>query len=164
MCIKLGVETGFIDNSEERRILVKHRSVSEAHRLEAYATLIFRTVVRFIGTTPGAIAVSNTILIGNGRSIAGSRGAYSGKVKCPSPCRGNHRVINHGGSVGGFAGKWNRKPGLLDLEKRLTAKNESRIQESGARIQNRTGPGRGLGTLPLSGLHCKRDSPSASCL
>ena len=30
----------------------------------------------------------------------------------------DHRVINRSGSVAGFAGKWNRKPGLLDLEKR----------------------------------------------
>jgi hypothetical protein len=54
--------------------------------------------------------------------------------------------LNRGGSVGGFAGKWNRKPGLLDLEKRLTAK----IQDSGVRIQNTTGHCRGLGTLPCS--------------
>jgi methylated-DNA-[protein]-cysteine S-methyltransferase len=31
----------------------------------------------------------------------------------------DHRVVNSNGSVGGFAGKWNRKPGLLELEKRL---------------------------------------------
>jgi O-6-methylguanine DNA methyltransferase len=31
----------------------------------------------------------------------------------------DHRVVNSSGSVGGFAGKWNRKPGLLELEKRL---------------------------------------------
>jgi methylated-DNA-[protein]-cysteine S-methyltransferase len=31
----------------------------------------------------------------------------------------DHRVINRNGSVGGFAGKWNRKPRLLDLEKRM---------------------------------------------
>jgi methylated-DNA-[protein]-cysteine S-methyltransferase len=33
----------------------------------------------------------------------------------------DHRVVNSGGSVGGFAGKWNRKPGLLELEKRLAS-------------------------------------------
>ena len=32
----------------------------------------------------------------------------------------DHRVVNSSGSIGGFAGKWNRKPGLLELEKRLT--------------------------------------------
>ena len=32
----------------------------------------------------------------------------------------DHRVINRDGSVDGFAGEWNRKPGLLDLEKRMT--------------------------------------------
>jgi methylated-DNA-[protein]-cysteine S-methyltransferase len=31
----------------------------------------------------------------------------------------DHRVVNSSGLVGGFAGKWNRKPGLLELEKRL---------------------------------------------
>ena len=31
----------------------------------------------------------------------------------------DHRVVNSSGSVGGFAGKWNRKPGLLELERRL---------------------------------------------
>jgi O-6-methylguanine DNA methyltransferase len=30
----------------------------------------------------------------------------------------DHRVMNSNGSIGGFAGKWNRKPGLLELEKR----------------------------------------------
>jgi methylated-DNA-[protein]-cysteine S-methyltransferase len=30
----------------------------------------------------------------------------------------DHRVVNSSGSVGRFAGKWNRKPGLLELEKR----------------------------------------------
>ena len=29
----------------------------------------------------------------------------------------DHRVVNSNGLVGGFAGKWNRKPGLLELEK-----------------------------------------------
>ena len=33
----------------------------------------------------------------------------------------DHRVLNRDGSVGGFAGTWNRKPGLLELEKRLAA-------------------------------------------
>jgi methylated-DNA-[protein]-cysteine S-methyltransferase len=31
----------------------------------------------------------------------------------------DHRVVNSNGSIGGFAGKWNRKPGLLELEERL---------------------------------------------
>jgi methylated-DNA-[protein]-cysteine S-methyltransferase len=31
----------------------------------------------------------------------------------------DHRVVKSSGSVGGFAGKWNRKPGLLELEKRM---------------------------------------------
>jgi O-6-methylguanine DNA methyltransferase len=31
----------------------------------------------------------------------------------------DHRVVNSSGSIGGFAGRWNRKPGLLELEKRL---------------------------------------------
>jgi methylated-DNA-[protein]-cysteine S-methyltransferase len=30
----------------------------------------------------------------------------------------DHRVVNRSGSIGGFAGKWNRKLGLLELEKR----------------------------------------------
>lgn len=30
----------------------------------------------------------------------------------------DHRVVNSSGSFGGFAGKWNRKPGLLELEQR----------------------------------------------
>jgi hypothetical protein len=29
----------------------------------------------------------------------------------------DHRVVNSNGLVGGFAGKWNRKPRLLELEK-----------------------------------------------
>jgi methylated-DNA-[protein]-cysteine S-methyltransferase len=28
----------------------------------------------------------------------------------------DHRVVNRSGAVGGFAGRWNRKPGLLELE------------------------------------------------
>src|ERR1700742_4852881 len=31
----------------------------------------------------------------------------------------DHRVLNSSGAVGGFAGKWNRKPGLLELETKL---------------------------------------------
>jgi methylated-DNA-[protein]-cysteine S-methyltransferase len=33
----------------------------------------------------------------------------------------DHRVLNRDRSIGGFAGTWNRKPGLLELEKRLAA-------------------------------------------
>jgi methylated-DNA-[protein]-cysteine S-methyltransferase len=32
----------------------------------------------------------------------------------------DHRVVNRSGAIGGFAGKWNRKPGLLELEMRMT--------------------------------------------
>lgn len=32
----------------------------------------------------------------------------------------DHRVVNSSGLVGGFAGEWNRKPGLLELEKRFS--------------------------------------------
>jgi methylated-DNA-[protein]-cysteine S-methyltransferase len=55
-----------------------------------------------------------------GRSVGAAIGKNPLLIFIP-----DHRVINQGGSVGGFAGKWNRKPGLLDLEKRLAAKNES---------------------------------------
>ena len=34
----------------------------------------------------------------------------------------DHRVINRSGTVGGFAGRWNRKPGLLELERRIAGK------------------------------------------
>ncbi len=33
----------------------------------------------------------------------------------------DHRVTTSSGSTGGFAGKWNRKPGLLKLEKQMTS-------------------------------------------
>jgi methylated-DNA-[protein]-cysteine S-methyltransferase len=36
----------------------------------------------------------------------------------------DHRVINRTGSPGGFAGTWNRKPGLLALEKKMAGKQE----------------------------------------
>jgi alkylated DNA nucleotide flippase Atl1 len=78
-----------------------------------------------------------------GRSVGAAIGRNPLLIFVP-----DHRVINRGGSVGRFAGKWNRKPGLLDLEKRLTAK----IQDSGVRIQNRTGHGRGLGIFTGAGL------------
>jgi O-6-methylguanine DNA methyltransferase len=55
-----------------------------------------------------------------GRSVGAAIGKNPLLIFIP-----DHRVIIQGGSVGGFAGKWNRKPGLLDLEKRLAAKNES---------------------------------------
>jgi methylated-DNA-[protein]-cysteine S-methyltransferase len=35
----------------------------------------------------------------------------------------DHRVINRSGTVGGFAGRWNRKPGLLELERRIAGKD-----------------------------------------
>ena len=34
----------------------------------------------------------------------------------------DHRVINSSGTVGGFAGRWNRKPRLLELERRIAGK------------------------------------------
>lgn len=37
----------------------------------------------------------------------------------------NHRVINVSGTIGGFAGNWNRKPGLLELERRIAAKPDA---------------------------------------
>jgi methylated-DNA-[protein]-cysteine S-methyltransferase len=55
-----------------------------------------------------------------GRSVGAAIGKNPLLIFIP-----DHRVINQRGSVGGFAGKWNRKPGLLDLEKRLAAKNKS---------------------------------------
>ncbi len=33
----------------------------------------------------------------------------------------DHRGLTSSGSTGGFAGKWNRKPGLLELEKQMTS-------------------------------------------
>jgi len=36
----------------------------------------------------------------------------------------DHRVISHGGGIGGFSGKWNRKPGLIELEERLSKKGK----------------------------------------
>jgi len=35
----------------------------------------------------------------------------------------DHRVISQSGATGGFGGKWNRKPGLLELEERMAAKS-----------------------------------------
>jgi len=37
----------------------------------------------------------------------------------------DHRVISQSGAMGGFGGKWNRKPGLLELEERMSG--ESRM-------------------------------------
>jgi methylated-DNA-[protein]-cysteine S-methyltransferase len=37
----------------------------------------------------------------------------------------DHRVINSSGTVGGFAGRWNRKAGLLELERRIAGKDMS---------------------------------------
>jgi methylated-DNA-[protein]-cysteine S-methyltransferase len=39
----------------------------------------------------------------------------------------DHRVISHGGGIGGFSGKWNRKPGLLELEERLSKKTKRQM-------------------------------------
>jgi methylated-DNA-[protein]-cysteine S-methyltransferase len=35
----------------------------------------------------------------------------------------DHRVLNSSGTIGGFAGKWNRKPGLLNLETKIMENN-----------------------------------------
>jgi hypothetical protein len=49
----------FVHIPEERWQLEKRRSmIAKEHRLEAYATLIFRTVERFLGTIPKAMAVN----------------------------------------------------------------------------------------------------------
>ena len=37
----------------------------------------------------------------------------------------DHRVVNRSGAIGGFAGGWNRKPRLLELEGHLAKKDQS---------------------------------------
>src|ERR1700749_2333616 len=49
----------------------------------------------------------------------------------------DHRVLNRDRSVGGFAGTWNRKPGLLELEKRLAVPRGTRKRsEKGYRLRS----------------------------
>jgi methylated-DNA-[protein]-cysteine S-methyltransferase len=94
--------------------------------LQIQGTEFQRKVYNFVRQIPiGAVASYTDIAVKldmprAGRSVGAAISRNPLLIFVP-----DHRVINRGGSVGGFAGKWNRKPGLLDLEKRLTAKNES---------------------------------------
>jgi methylated-DNA-[protein]-cysteine S-methyltransferase len=69
-----------------------------------------------IGTTTSYSELAAKLKMpGAARSIGAAIGKNPLLIFIP-----DHRVLNSSGSVGGFAGKWNRKPGLLELEKRLS--------------------------------------------
>ena len=94
--------------------------------LQIQGTEFQRKVYHLVGQIPVGAVASYTDIAAKldmpraGRSVGAAIGKNPLLIFIP-----DHRVINHGGSVGGFAGKWNRKPGLLDLERRLAAKNDS---------------------------------------
>jgi methylated-DNA-[protein]-cysteine S-methyltransferase len=87
--------------------------------LQIQGTEFQQKVYHFVQEVPVGATISYTELAAKLRMPRAARsiGAAIGKnpllIFIP-----DHRVVNSSGSVGGFAGKWNRKPGLLELEKR----------------------------------------------
>jgi methylated-DNA-[protein]-cysteine S-methyltransferase len=88
--------------------------------LQIQATKFQKKVYHLVQEVPvGALTTYKELaakleMTGAARSIGAAIGKNPLLIFIP-----DHRVVTSSGSVGGFAGKWNRKPGLLELEKRM---------------------------------------------
>jgi methylated-DNA-[protein]-cysteine S-methyltransferase len=71
----------------------------------------------------------------------------------------DHRVVNRSGAIGGFAGHWNRKPGLLELEAHLAKKHGRRLPDHHRGRPGRNSVGRSIFSGTPQRSHARRFKP-----